>query len=191
MVRAAASAVDYAAHRFVLRAAIILRTLVRRHPRPAIVTAIVLRPARDARAVLVDAAVAVAGRGLEGDRRTSGATRAGPRELTLIQAEHLPLIAAWAGHDAIDPRDLRRNLVVASWNLLAMRSPFPDEPVDWRIGDEVVVRITGPCDPCSKMETLLGPGGYNAMRGHGGVTAAILQGGRLRTGDAIVPIGIA
>jgi len=83
------------------------------------------------------------------------------------------------GVTRIDPADLRRNLAVRKINLMALRDRT------FQIGDEVVLEGTGACHPCSKMEAALGPGGYNAMRGHGGLTARVIRGGTIRVGDRI------
>jgi MOSC domain-containing protein YiiM len=147
----------------------------------------VLRPARGSAAVNVDTVMAVSGCGLEGDRSASGRhpPGGGKRQVTLFQFEHLPLLAAWTGREAVDATVLRRNLVVSGLNLLAARGLFADQVLHLHLGDDVVLAVTGPCDPCSKMEAALGAGAYNAMRGHGGVTARVLTGGRLRCGDAV------
>ena len=165
-----------------------LQQLARQFPADGRVEAIVLRPAREAAAVLVNEVEAEPGRGLLGDRRAATARKsinAQKRDLTLFQAEHLDVLARWSGGTAVDPRRLRRNLIVSGINLIAMRSPFRDFELEWAIGDTVRMVVTGPCDPCSKMEAEFGPGGYNALRGHGGMTARIVAGGLLRVGDRI------
>ncbi|UOQ96905.1 MOSC domain-containing protein [Hymenobacter sp. 5317J-9] len=104
----------------------------------------------------------------------------GKRQVTLLQHEHLAAVAGYLGLNApLDPARLRRNLVVSGLNLLALKNR------QIQIGDEVILDITGECHPCSRMEEELGPGGYNAMRGHGGLTAHIAQGGLIRVGDVV------
>ena len=123
-----------------------------------------------------------------GDRRALSKQERGDarkREVTLLQAEHLPVVARWCGLQTLDASRLRRNLVISGINLLAMRSPFRGMRLEWQIGDEACIEITGTCDPCSKMERELGTGAYNALRGHGGMTAMILVGGLIRTGDGV------
>ena len=153
-----------------------LHSLMTRLPRAGRVAWIGLRPARDVAMVEVGAAEAVAGEGLRGDRYAGGS---GKRGITLIQAEHLPAIAALSGHDAVAPTLLRRNVVVAGIPLVALKG------MRFRIGG-VLLEGTDTCDPCSRMEDALGPGGYNAMRGMGGLCARIIEGGTLRIGDPVV-----
>ncbi len=114
-------------------------------------------------------------KGLLGDHY---AGKSGKRQVTLIQKEHLEVVARLLGKEYIDPSLTRRNIVVSGINLLAFR----DRP--FKIGD-LILEGTGSCYPCSKMETNLGPGGYNAMRGHGGITAKVLKGGNLSLGDHV------
>jgi MOSC domain-containing protein YiiM len=156
-----------------------LSELLGRFPHPGEVVWIGRRPARRAEVLSCTAVEALAGRGLAGDHY---AGRSGTRGVTLMQAEHLAVLGALLRRDPIDPALLRRNLVVSGVNLLALKGRR------FRIGT-AVLEGTGPCPPCSRMEETLGPGGYNAMRGHAGVNARVVAGGVIRLGDALVPIG--
>jgi MOSC domain-containing protein YiiM len=86
----------------------------------------------------------------------------------LIQAEHLDTVASMLGIDEVRPETVRRNIVVRGINLLALKDKH------FKLG-EVTLAFTGLCHPCTRMETQLGPSGYNAMRGHGGITARVAQ----------------
>ncbi|WP_239016265.1 MOSC domain-containing protein [Spiribacter vilamensis] len=152
-----------------------MRLLMSQYPRAGQLDWIGLRPARHA-PIEKPATAEVNATGLVGDRY---AGRSGTRAVTLIQAEHLPVIAALAGHSSIDPAITRRNLVVSGINVYALRGER------FRVGG-VLLEGTGTCDPCSFMEQSLGVGGYNAMRGHGGIIAQVLEPGHIALGDPVV-----
>ncbi len=147
--------------------------------RPGLVRWIGLRPARRAPMVAVDQVTLDPVSGAEGDRWQG--RPGGNRMVTLITEEGLAAIARFIGREAVPPDSLRRNIVTAGVNLLALK----DRRV--RIGG-AVLEITGECHPCSRMEETLGPGGYNAVRGQGGVTARVLEGGPVRLGDPIARV---
>jgi MOSC domain-containing protein YiiM len=132
-----------------------------------------VRPARLAPVVSVAEVEALQDSGLQGDRYAGS----GKRQVTLIQAEHLPVIGAVLRR-TVEPAMLRRNIVVSGINLVSLKG------ARFRIG-EALLEGTGPCEPCSRMEDALGTGGYNAMRGHGGITARVIESGRIRVGDSV------
>ncbi len=153
-----------------------LQELLSTLPRPGRVEWLGVRPARREPVVVVDSVEAREGRGLTGDRFRGGASS--KRQVTLIQAEHLAVIAQLLGRERVDPSLLRRNIVVSGINLLALNG------AQFTIGG-ALLEGTGGCHPCSRMEETFGAGGYNAVRGHGGITARVISGGVIRVGDAV------
>ncbi len=138
-----------------------------------------LRPARNEKMLTPASATLIARQGIEGDRyRTQ---RNGERQVTLIAAEDVAAIASFLGRAEVPPELLRRNFLTRGINLNALKGRR------LRIG-EAILEVSGDCAPCSQMEANLGPGGYNAVRGRGGVTARIIAGGEVRIGDEIVRV---
>jgi MOSC domain-containing protein YiiM len=154
----------------------ILGQLMNTLPQTGTLTWIGIRPLRREQLQACQQAEALADRHLAGDHYAG--KPGSKRQVTLIQAEHLAAVASFLDLGELDPALVRRNLVVKGINLLALKDR------QFWVG-EVLLEFSGLCHPCSRMEENLGPGGYNAMRGHGGITARILQGGQIRIGDAI------
>lgn len=147
--------------------------------RPGQLIWIGLRPDRRAPVIEVDNASLVAGKGITGDRYRTSSN--GARQITLIAQEDIAAIAAFLGRRSVDPALLRRNLVTTGINLVALKGRR------FRIG-AAVLETSGECAPCSRMEEVFGPGGYNAVRGRGGITARIVQGGAIAIGDRVETI---
>lgn len=132
-----------------------------------------VRPKKRADMTVLNKVKAKFDTGLDGDRYDKD----GKRQVTLIQFEHL-LAATAIMKTAVRPEMVRRNIVIKGLNLLALKEQ------QFKIGS-VILETTGQCHPCSRMEQNLGAGGYNAMRGHGGITAKIIKGGEIKIGDKV------
>jgi MOSC domain-containing protein YiiM len=137
-----------------------------------------VRPARQTPVLTPASAVLVAERGIAGDHYET--RRNGARQITVIAAEDIKAIASFLGRAFIEPGLLRRNFVAEGVNVMALKGRR------FWIGS-ALCEGSGECAPCSRMEENLGPGGFNAVRGRGGVTARIIEGGEIQIGDAIRP----
>ncbi len=155
-----------------------MKELLATFAHPGTVQWIGLRPDRRADILEVSEVQADPSTGLDGDRFSG--KPAAKRQVTLIQHEHLAVIADLLQRSEIAPALLRRNIVVSGINLQALKQR------NFKIGSAIFYG-TGNCAPCSRMEEALGTGGYNAMRGHGGITAYVVQAGKISVGDSVVP----
>ncbi len=154
-----------------------IKQLIKNLPQQGRVEWIGIRPEKRQALKVLDRVV-VLKEGLQGDHY---AGRSGNRSITLIQAEHLDTIASLLHEEKIDPADLRRNLVISGINLLALKQR------KFKIGT-AVLEMTGLCYPCSRMEENFGEGGYNAVRGHGGINARVVLPGEIKLKDNVEAI---
>ncbi len=136
---------------------------------------ITIRPERREAPTILNEVEAIERIGLQGDHYKS---KGGKRQVTLIAQEHLNAVASMLGKAKVDPLLTRRNIVTSGVNLTALKGKR------FRIG-EAILEYTGECHPCSRMEENFGLGGYNAMRGHGGITCKVINSGVIKTGDPL------
>lgn len=140
-----------------------------------------LRTVRREPLLVVESALAIADRGLEGDHRVEKTPGSG-RQVTVISREFIDQTAHFLRSEPtvepIDPGLLRRNLVLSGINLHALRYQR------FHIG-EALFEAGALCHPCSRMETALGKGGVAAMLGHGGLCCRIVTTGRITVGDEV------
>ncbi len=154
-----------------------VKMLSQQFPRAGKLIWIGIRPARKQTLLTPENIIADSTQGLVGDRYSG---RSGKRQVTLFQQEHIQAIESYTDK-TIPPEIFRRNLLIQGINLLSLKGQI------FQIG-EARLQMTGLCHPCSQMEQALGIGGYNAMRGHGGITARIVSGGLISLGDQVTVI---
>ena len=142
-----------------------------------VIEALVLAPNAEAPVVLVDQALAVAGRGLEGDRYAAGqGTFASGRPgsaLTLVDAAVLDTFDRAVDH--------RRNVVVRGTDLNALVGR------EFMLG-EIRCRGRRLCEPCAHLDRLNGGGVLRPLVHRAGLRADILEDGTVRVGDRLTPV---
>ena len=144
---------------------------------PGELTWIGVRPAKYQSVISMTHTRALINQGLEGDHRIEKAPGSG-RQVTIISEEYISQISHFLGGKTISPEQLRRNLVVKSINLMALRYQ------QFQIG-EAIFEAGALCDPCVRMEKALGKGGVAAMLGHGGLCCKVIKGGKIQLGDTV------
>lgn len=117
----------------------------------------------------VDEAQAVQNLGLKGDRH---ALPDSPRQVLLLEAETLDLLGLSAG-------ELKENITTRGVDLNGLRTGDR-----LAIGPYVVLEITKPCSPCSRMEEIR-PGLQQEVAGRRGTLARVLIGGTIRRDDPV------
>ena len=110
--------------------------------------------------------------GIENDRH---ATSNGPgmgRQVLLMDVETLEVLGLAHG-------ETRENITTKGVNLASIL-----EGQKLELGGEVVLRITGPCVPCSRMDEIR-PGLQEEIRERRGMLATVERSGTIKIGDVV------
>ena len=114
----------------------------------------------------------IAGQGIEDDRHASTKVERSDHQVLLMDQETL---------DALDlaPSVVRENVTTSGIDLYSLPSGRTV-----RLGDEVVLRISKPCPPCSRMDEVRS-GLRQELEGRRGMLASVVEGGSVRVGDPV------
>ena len=114
----------------------------------------------------------IAGQGIEDDRHASAKAERSDFQVLLMDQETL---------DALDlaPSVVRENVTTSGIDLSSLPSGRTV-----RLGDEVVLRISKPCPPCSRMDEVRS-GLRQELEGRRGMLASVVEGGSVRVGDPV------
>ncbi len=115
----------------------------------------------------VSTVTAVSGEGLLGDASYGKRNR----QVLLIDSETL-------SDFELNPGDVRENVTLANFNLTQL------SPHDQLQLGEIVLAVTGPCEPCWQLDEIR-HGLSSDIRGRRGVLATVVRGGELKVGDPI------
>ena len=124
----------------------------------------------------VDLAVVLAGKGIEGDRHNLNEDGVKPkRQILLMERETLSRFQ-------LDDGVIRENITLEG---LELSSLADGDRVS--VGSDVVLQITGECEPCSRMDEIR-QGLQVELKGQRGMLAYAESGGAISVGDSITVI---
>ena len=118
----------------------------------------------------VPAAQAVADFGLQGDRHARAGHR---RQVLLIESETLNALG-------LAPGMVKENITTQGVDLMSL---LPGQRL--RIGHEVVLEISGECEPCQRMDEIRA-GLREELAGRRGMNSRVITGGLIQVGDPIL-----
>ena len=114
----------------------------------------------------------IAGLGIEGDRHATHEGVRKARQVLLMDEETLEAFGLAHG-------EVRENITTSGIDLAATPAG-----ATLALGGDVVLKITGPCAPCARMDEIR-PGLRLELDGKRGMLASVVRGGTIRVGDAI------
>lgn len=115
----------------------------------------------------VSALTAVTDEGFAGDASYGKRNR----QVLLIDSETLTELE-------LNPGDVRENVTLEGFELTKL------SPHDRLMVGGILLAVTGPCEPCWKLDELR-PGLSTEIEGRRGVLATVIRGGELKVGDPI------